>query len=46
LSLGVAGSPAAEETVLWNIVAAADARMFEAKRRKKAGREQHPAGAS
>jgi diguanylate cyclase (GGDEF)-like protein len=38
LSLGVATSPAGDDAGLWDIVAAADARMFEAKRAKKAGR--------
>jgi diguanylate cyclase (GGDEF)-like protein len=38
LSLGVATSAAGGEDALWDIVALADARMFEAKRKKKAGR--------
>jgi diguanylate cyclase (GGDEF)-like protein len=38
LSLGVATSPPGDDAALWDIVAAADARMFEAKRAKKAGR--------
>jgi len=38
LSLGVAESPAGEEKALWDVVAAADAAMFAAKREKKAGR--------
>ncbi len=38
LSLGVAESPAGEEKPLWDVVAEADAAMFEAKRAKKAGR--------
>jgi diguanylate cyclase (GGDEF)-like protein len=38
LSLGVATSAADADDALWDIVAAADARMFEAKRKKKAGR--------
>lgn len=38
LSLGVAESPAGEEKALWDVVAAADAAMFAAKRAKKAGR--------
>jgi diguanylate cyclase (GGDEF)-like protein len=38
LSLGVAESPAGEDQALWDVVAAADAAMFEAKRAKKAGR--------
>jgi diguanylate cyclase (GGDEF)-like protein len=39
LSLGVAESPAGEEKALWDIVAAADAAMFAAKREKKVGRD-------
>jgi diguanylate cyclase (GGDEF)-like protein len=42
LSLGLAESPADEDTSLWDIVAAADAAMFEAKRAKKAGRDLPP----
>lgn len=38
LSLGVTESPLDEEVELWDLVAAADAEMFEAKRAKKAGR--------
>ena len=38
LSLGVAESPAGEEKALWDVVGAADAAMFEAKRAKKAPR--------
>jgi diguanylate cyclase (GGDEF)-like protein len=38
LSLGVAESPRDEEIGLWNLVALADTRMFEAKRAKKAAR--------
>jgi diguanylate cyclase (GGDEF)-like protein len=37
MSLGLAESPPGQETRLWDLVAAADAQMFEAKRRKKAG---------
>jgi diguanylate cyclase (GGDEF)-like protein len=37
ISLGLAESPPGEEVKLWDLVAAADARMFEAKRQKKAG---------
>jgi diguanylate cyclase (GGDEF)-like protein len=39
MSLGLAESPAGEEIALWDLVAAADARMFEAKRAKKTGRD-------
>ncbi len=42
LSLGLAESPAGDETPLWDVVAAADAAMLEAKRAKKAGREASP----
>jgi diguanylate cyclase (GGDEF)-like protein len=38
LSLGLAESPAGDETPLWDVVAAADAAMLGAKRAKKAGR--------
>ncbi len=38
MSLGVAGSPAGADIALRDLVAEADARMFEAKRAKKAGR--------
>jgi PleD family two-component response regulator len=38
LSLGVTESPPGEEVDLWDLVAAADAQMFEAKRAKKAAR--------
>jgi diguanylate cyclase (GGDEF)-like protein len=38
MSLGLAESPAGEPTDLWDLVAAADAQMFEAKRAKKAAR--------
>jgi hypothetical protein len=38
LSLGVTESPLDEEVELWDLVAAVDAQMFEAKRAKKAGR--------
>jgi diguanylate cyclase (GGDEF)-like protein len=38
LSLGLAESAAGEEIELWDLVAAADAQMFEAKRAKKAAR--------
>jgi diguanylate cyclase (GGDEF)-like protein len=38
LSLGVSTSAAGGDDPLWDIVAEADARMFEAKRAKKAGR--------
>jgi diguanylate cyclase (GGDEF)-like protein len=37
LSLGVTESPLDEEVDLWDLVAAADAQMFEAKRAKKGG---------
>jgi diguanylate cyclase (GGDEF)-like protein len=39
LSLGVAESPVGDDEALWDLVADADARMFEAKRRKKASGE-------
>jgi diguanylate cyclase (GGDEF)-like protein len=42
LSVGVSESSPEEETALWDVVAAADAAMFEAKRAKKAGRADHP----
>jgi diguanylate cyclase (GGDEF)-like protein len=38
ISLGLAESPPGEQVELWDLVAAADARMFEAKRQKKSGR--------
>jgi diguanylate cyclase (GGDEF)-like protein len=38
LSVGTAESPPGERKLLWDVVAAADAAMFEAKRAKKAGR--------
>jgi predicted signal transduction protein with EAL and GGDEF domain len=38
LSLGVTESPLDEEVELWDLVAAADAQMFEARRAKKAAR--------
>jgi diguanylate cyclase (GGDEF)-like protein len=40
LSLGIAESGVGEETELWDLVTRADARMFEAKRDKKAGRDR------
>ncbi len=39
LSLGLAESPAGAEVELWDLVARADAEMFEAKRAKKVGRD-------
>jgi diguanylate cyclase (GGDEF)-like protein len=42
LSLGLAQSPAGDEAPLWDVVAAADAAMLEAKRAKKAGRGSSP----
>ncbi|MBS1863396.1 MAG: GGDEF domain-containing protein [Actinobacteria bacterium] len=39
LSLGLAESPAGEDEALWDLVARADAAMFEAKRAKKASRD-------
>ena len=44
LSLGVAESAAGEGADLWGLVARADAKMFEAKRKKKAGRDVDPFG--
>lgn len=38
MSLGLAECPAAEQEALWDLVARADAAMFEAKREKKADR--------
>jgi diguanylate cyclase (GGDEF)-like protein len=38
MSLGLAESPPGDETPLWDLVAEADARMFDAKRAKKAAR--------
>jgi diguanylate cyclase (GGDEF)-like protein len=42
LSLGVTESPSDEEIELWDLVALADARMFEAKREKKAAAGEAP----
>jgi diguanylate cyclase (GGDEF)-like protein len=42
MSLGVAEAPAGEKVPLWDLVALADAQMFEAKRRKKADRDGGP----
>ena len=42
LSLGVTESPPGEEVELWDLVAVADAQMFEAKRAKKAARRRRP----
>lgn len=38
VSLGLAECPIDADTAVWDLVAAADARMFEAKREKKKGR--------
>jgi diguanylate cyclase (GGDEF)-like protein len=40
LSVGVVESPPGEQKSLWDVVGAADAAMFEAKRAKKAGRAE------
>ncbi len=42
LSLGLATAAPGDESSLWDLVAAADAAMLEAKRAKKAGREGSP----
>ena len=47
MSLGLAEAPAGAEVDLWDLVAEADAEMFEAKREKKAGRDcQRPSRGS